>query len=243
VTRTVLLGAVVAGLGIAAIFCSTPGLRRAARPGLERLGLLRPYQETPRYRLILKRHQQENAGLSGECALLLGDSLTEGFPAVLTEPRGWVVRGISGDRARHVRARLEPSALSAPCTAVAVLVGSNDLVLDAADPAAVAGEIASLAEALQSAGKRVVLMTLPPTRGRRAEANTRIRALNARIEQLEGCGLRVVDLHRALVDDAGELDVRYSRDGLHLTPAAYARWAQLLGEGLGDSLPKLGCLR
>lgn len=75
----------------------------------------------------------------------------------------------------------------------------------------------------------MILTTLPPTRGGHAAANARTRALDAR---LEGGRLRVAD-HRALVDDAGELDARYSRDGLHLAPAAYERWAQLLRENLG----------
>lgn len=83
--------------------------------------------------------------------LLLRDSLTERFSTALTKPRGSVGRGISGDRVRHVRARLEPSVLSTPCEVVAMLVGSNDVVMDRADPAAVASEIASLAEALRSA--------------------------------------------------------------------------------------------
>jgi lysophospholipase L1-like esterase len=200
---------------------------------LQRLGCLRPHHEAARYRATVERHALENPGLAVDCTLLLGDSLTEVFPPALAEPRGWFVRGISGDRVRHVRARLGASVLSAPCTTVAVLVGSNDLVLDRADPAGVAREIETLAEALESAGKRVVLTTLPPTRGRHAEANARIRALNARLEAFRGCGRRVADLHGALANAAGELGARYSRDGLHLAPAGYERWAQLLHETLG----------
>lgn len=228
---------VLLALVIAAIVWSSPELRRRVRPSLERLGVLRPYQESPEYLRILEDHRRENRVLDRRCVVLLGDSLTAGFPVQLAAPRGWSVRGISGDRVRHLAARLESSALGAPCDTVAVLVGTNDVVNDGVAPAEAAAQIESLVEALRAAGKRVVLATLPPVRGRYAPANTAIRALDERIRALGARGLTIVDLHAALVDPAGELDAAYSRDGLHLTPAAYERWATALDAALETTPP------
>jgi lysophospholipase L1-like esterase len=218
--------------GVAALALSSPEVRRRARPSLERIGLLRPYQESPPYRAIVEGHRRENARLAPGCVVLLGDSLTEAFPAALAAARGWVPRGISGDRVRHAAARLDSAALEAPCGSVAVLIGSNDVVLDEREPAEIAGAVAALAERLRAAGKRVVVMTLPPTRGRFAAANPSIGALDDRIRGLTAHGLTVADLHAALADETGALSPRYSADGLHLTPAAYERWSAVLEEAL-----------
>ena len=218
-----------------AIVSSSPELRRRARPALERLGVLRPHQESARYHELVERHRRENLELRSRCVLLLGDSLTEAFPTRLTEPRGWALRGISGDRVRHVRNRLEGSVLGAPCSEIAILAGSNDVIVDGATPRAVGLEVASLAETLRANGRQVVITTLPPARGRFADANGRISAVNEELRALSAQGFTVVDLHRALADTTGQLDERFSRDGLHLTVAAYERWAELLDEVLPGS--------
>jgi lysophospholipase L1-like esterase len=225
--RAALLVAALA-MAFAAIAFSSPELRRRARPPLERLGLLRPYQESAQYLAIVERHRLENQTLDARCVVLIGDSLSEAFPAQLAVPRRWSIRGISGDRVRHVAARLESSALAAPCATVAVLVGSNDVVIDGVAPAQVAAQIEALASALRAGAKHVVLTTVPPVRGRFAAANEAIRSLDERIRKLGERGFAVAELHTALADPAGELDAAYSRDGLHLTTEGYERWAAVL---------------
>jgi lysophospholipase L1-like esterase len=225
------LGLLIVGCAATALVASSPALRKRARPALERLGILRPYQETDRYRALVERHRLENAQLVAPCVLLLGDSLSEGFPRDLAESRAWAVRGISGDRVRHVAARLG-SVLETPCADVALLIGSNDVVHERAAPDAVGREIAALAARLQAAGKRVAITTLPPVRGTFAERNDAIRSVNERLRALVGPHLTVVDLHAALVDESGQLGERYALDGLHLTHAAYLRWAERLDSAL-----------
>jgi lysophospholipase L1-like esterase len=230
---TLVLGAVLLFV-LGAMLTASPALRRRARPALERLGVLQPFQESARYRAILHRHAQENADLAADCLVLLGDSLAEEFPASLAEPRGWAVRGISGDRVRHVLSRIEPSAVRAPCMDVAMLVGSNDLVHDGKPPDQVAGELSDLAGALRIRGKRVVVMTLPPVSGRFAGANDQIRQVNARLRKLGGDRVRVADLHAALADESGALASIFSRDGLHLSRVGYERWASVLERTLAE---------
>lgn len=228
------VGIALAGalLVLVAVVYSSPALRKRARPTLERLGLLHPYQESARYGKILEQHRRENLELRPPCALLLGDSLSEGFPRQLAKTHGWVPRGISGDRVRDVAARIEASVLGAPCIDVALLVGSNDVIHDGASASQVASEIAALAETLRAAGKRVSITTLPPVRGGFADANDDLRAVNEKLHLLTARGFALLDLHSALAEPRGQLDERYSRDGVHLTAAAYERWAELLAQGL-----------
>jgi lysophospholipase L1-like esterase len=190
--------------------------------------LLQPFQQSAGYLEIIERHRLENAALESGCVVLLGDSLTAGFPAQLVAQRGWSVRGIPGDRVSHVVARLDSAAIGTPCPTVAVLIGSNDVVNDRAAPADVAPQIESLSNALRGAGRTVVIATLPPVRGRFASANPSIGELNDRIRALAARGFTILDLHGALADPSGALDAAYSSDGLHLTPAAYERWASML---------------
>jgi lysophospholipase L1-like esterase len=216
---------------LAAALAASPGLRRWVRPPLERLGLLKTYQEGAYYLDVLERHRRENAALRTPCLILFGDSLTEAFPARLAAPRGWAVRGIAGDRVRHLAARLGASVEGAPCGSVALLAGTNDVVIDGAAPEDVAQQLALLASALRANGRAVLLATVPPVRGRHAGANADIRALDERIRELARThDFVLVDLYGVLVDDSGQLDARYSRDDVHLGDAAYERWTELLAD-------------
>lgn len=196
------------------------------------LGLLPPKQWMPAYRSRLVAHAWSNARLPDGCAILLGDSLSELFPAELAAPHGWVKRGISGDRVRDVAMRLEVSALDAPCASVFLLIGSNDAVHHGAEPDALAAAIRALVDELVAGGKRVRVHTLPPTRGRYAEATRGIRATNRLLrESAWPEGVELVDLEAALGDPEGLLRAEYSSDGLHLSEAGYRRWERLLAGG------------
>jgi lysophospholipase L1-like esterase len=160
--------------------------------------------------------------------ILLGDSLTEASPDALARPRRWFTRGISGDRVRHVHARLGVSALDTRCLSVALLVGSNDLVNDGVDPSEVAEQTLWIVKDLRSAGKQVILSTVPPTRGAYDGANSAIRERNDRLQKLDRTQLRLANLHAAVPDEGGRLAERYSLDGLHL-PEGASRLEEALG--------------
>ncbi len=228
--RVVVVGiTLVLLLGAAALH---PGLRRTARSVLEHVGLIQPYHEGPLYRSTLARYYDENGSLPEGCVVLLGDNLTEAFPDDLARPRARFARGISGDRVRHVRARLAVSALESRCPVVALLVGSNDLVNDGAHPGEVAAQILAIVEEVRSAGKRVILTTVPPTRGTHEAANPAIQELNALLQRRAGDRVRVADLHTAVLDEDGLLAERYSRDGLHFREGAYLLWRDRLEAAL-----------
>jgi len=206
---------------------------------LRNVGLMKPRSETEEYRRIVEQQARANAFLPPDCVLLLGDSITWEFPETLTAPRHWVNRGISGDRVRDVRARVEPSALSAPCGTISLLVGSNDLVGDRTPSALVADGILALAKEILDSGRRVVLNTLPPTRDDYASSRQAVRDTNQRlVEHAPHRGsLILLDLHEVLADSDGALRSDYSRDGLHLTPAAYDAWARALAAAIAAPAP------
>jgi len=226
-----LLAALAISAALAVWSLALPDPRTEVRSVLEAMGLLRAREEQAWYRKSLQRFREQNGKLAAPCTVLLGDSLVEGFPTEVAARRGWVLRGISGDRVPDVEARLEISVLQTPCEEVVLLAGSNDLVHDRTTPRSVAAALQAVAERLRAEGRRVIVATLPPVRGRYADAGGPIRAVN---ERLRADATVLLDLHAALADATGRLDSAYSADGLHLTRAGYARWVEALGEFLDD---------
>lgn len=216
-------GALLLPIALAAALTRT----ELGRGWLRTRGWLAPVINTAPYREQVEAFAQANRQLEDGCTLLLGDSLTALFPPELA--RNWANRGISGDRVQDLAARLDRSVANAPCETVALLIGSNDLVNDGAAPHAVETGIRDIAGRLAEDRRRVLVLTLPPTRDHFKAANKAIQETNTRIRDAKWPNRVVlVDLNAPLADAYGTLASRFSRDGLHLTPEAYVVWADLV---------------
>lgn len=231
-----MLAGVLAAAAAGTLVVGSADARRWLRPVAVGLGLLPPRHETEGYRARLAAFARENERLAGRCTVLLGDSLSEGFPASYATRLDLVNRGISGDRVVDLARRLDVSVLQTPCQQLLLLGGSNDVVLDRAEPARVAEILLEIAERAAASGRQVVLVSLPPTSGRHAAALNRVRAYNRLLEAAaHDRGFGWADLHRAL----GATDARETKaldpDGLHMSHEGYERFV-LLVEGL-DSKP------
>jgi lysophospholipase L1-like esterase len=166
--------------------------------------------------------------------VVVGDSLTERAEWWELLDRPVANRGIAGDTVDRVRARLDDVVALEP-RVVFVLVGVNDL-LAGATPEALAARHAALVAELRRRlpHARIVVESLLPIRdelvARDAALTTaaigRANALLAR--GAGGAGAEWLDVHAHLADASGELDPRYSSDGLHLSAAGYRVWAELL---------------
>lgn len=208
----------------------------------------------------LAREQERQAGFRpvwrpGGVAFL-GDSHVENWNLAAAFPGRPVANlGVSGETSLGVSRRL-PDALALRPAVVVVQAGANDLEGVALRGEAAGPIVRRLVQNLDSiaAGARAsrvepVLTTIPPvgdryllahlellplpTAGlaRRAaairRANTAIRGLGWQR------GARVVDLHEALADDAGQLGRRDSLpDGIHLSPDGYAKLRRVLAREL-----------
>jgi len=142
-------------------------------------------------------------------------------------------RGIGGDGSRGLLFRFKEDVLDLKPKGIVICIGTNDLSAHG-DPAAVEGNLKLMLKQVrnQSATLPVVLCNIPPRDAK--DAPTRPAAhedLNRRIAALAGQTKHVVllDLHAALADDSGKPKAEYfAKDRLHISPAGYDRWAEVI---------------
>ena len=227
--RDWLLSALLSVIGSGVVLLTSPDAKRWLRPVAVGLKLLPARHEAATYKARIEDFVRENRDLTDPCTALLGDSLSEDFPVSEAARLGIVNRGISGDRVADLERRLDASVLAAPCRTVMLLGGTNDVVLDGADPTSVAAALLGIAERLQAAGRRVFVLSLPPVEGSHAAAYPRVRALNRELaDAAPARGLGWLDLNAELEQREEGRPNLLADDGLHLSPEGYARFASLV---------------
>jgi lysophospholipase L1-like esterase len=167
--------------------------------------------------------------------VVLGDSLVERAEWSELLGRPILNRGISGDHVADVAARLAP-ALAAPLRTVVLSVGVNDLFAGT-PPAQVAAEHARLVaaiRALRPEARLVVVALLPvneallvpfgdPLAQAAVAETNRLLARDA-----AAAGVAFVDPSPRLARADGQLDARFTNDGVHLVAAGYRNFAEAL---------------
>lgn len=177
-----------------------------------------------------RRRLFETVGTAEGRVVFLGDSITEGgmwpdlFPDLLTSNRG-----IGGEATYDLLERVD-SAINEP-VAVSLMIGTNDIhgprEMRATDQVvARTNEIVRRIRAAAPDALVLVNSVLPRT----SHFAGRIRAINEGYREVAAQhGAQYVDLWPAFVDTTGEAIRReLSRDNLHLTPAGYLAWAEVL---------------
>jgi lysophospholipase L1-like esterase len=162
--------------------------------------------------------------------LLLGDSLTLWLPLQGLDPRlSWLNQGISGETSDQIGRRLSWLRGVQPLR-IYLMAGINDLK-QGRSPAQVVTSLQRLIRSLQRdhPQSQLVVQSLLPTDGQ--IANRAIQTVNA---QLAAFCLRqrcqFLNLYPDFADPTGRLLAPLATDGLHLSPAGYARWRQRLAE-------------
>jgi lysophospholipase L1-like esterase len=173
--------------------------------------------------------------------VFVGDSITENyriseFFADYTAEKGCLVynRGVSGEVSAEMKRRFERNVLNLAPRNVVILIGTNDLARGAA-PADITKNIAHVLSLAQFACPEgnIILEAVYPTNpsindrfmrmvlhGRRTAEN--IRALNNLLEKTaKDYGAVWLDLTNSLADETGNLDKKFTFDGLHLNAAGY----------------------
>lgn len=162
--------------------------------------------------------------------VLLGDSHTEQFDwneAILTGAE-IANRGISGDTAEGVLARLDEIVASQPYS-VFILIGTNDLWTEAS-PAQIASNIVEITSQIHtgSPNSLIYVQTIFPVRSD-LSLNTKVEAINQKLSSSQGQGdYRLLDIHRLLKDEHGLLREEFTQDGVHLTVEGYHAWVEYL---------------
>jgi lysophospholipase L1-like esterase len=206
-----------------------PAAAKPAAPAVD-LGALFKMHYATRVRAFGDQNQQL------QYAVLLGDSITEGFDVKKHFPGRRVLnRGIgadvigndmAADDPRGVLRRMNESVFDCAATDVFLLIGINDLgsgrTPDKMEP--------GYREILQrikteTPRVRVHVQSVLPTRGNYAKHNANVKDFNERLKKLaEEFKYDYIDLHSKLADDKGELKAEFTADGLHVNDEAYKIW-------------------
>ena len=81
----------------------------------------------------------------------------------------------------------------------------------------------------KSPSTKVVVQSIYPTSGEYAKRNEKIVEVNKEIKVFaEKYGYTYVDVHSSLKDENGELNSKYTTDGLHLTHDGYKKVSEVL---------------
>lgn len=176
-------------------------------------------------------HALAAAPVTHRDVVFVGDSLTERGEWWELLDRPVANRGVAGDTVETVRARLDDVAALDP-RVVFVLVGINDLLSGASPDALAARHAALIAELRRRLPRaRIVAESLLPIRDELVALDAELTSATVRRANelcrrgARAAGVDWLDLHARLADPDGELDPRYSNDGLHLSGAGYRAWA------------------
>lgn len=172
--------------------------------------------------------------------VMIGDSLTTGWPETLLPGPQVVTRGVGGQASGQVLLRFRQDALALHPRLIHILVGTNDLAgltgpmtLDQ-----ITGNLLDMVELAQAHGIRVILGTVPPARDfeglRLGDPAPDIARLNRRLRQVAAeRHLVLADYHAALVGaDGRPREDLYMDDGIHLTAQGYEALRPVLDAAL-----------
>lgn len=183
----------------------------------------------------MKASQFEELDSPPGAVVFMGDSITAGGAWHEWFPEHSVVnRGIDGDTASGVRARIGVALRNAPA-AVSLLIGTNDITRgrkNAEILADLGGIVASIRTQAPEAG--ILLHGILP---RQAKYRGRIDDLNTHYRQIaeDTLGVVYVDLWPTFANGDSLRD-DFTLDGLHLNGAGYRAWA----DAIRPILPPVG---
>ena len=165
--------------------------------------------------------------------VLLGDSITEGFPKeTLMKEFSVVNKGVSGDRTDSILDRINKDVIDLSPDAVFLLIGTNDLTFTKSNNTLLVNYERIIFRITKNIpGVKLFVQSILPTRNLENRPLERIQLLNVEIHKLAlKYGAKYLDLYPLFVDKKGGLSEEFSDDGLHLTDTAYAKWADYLNQ-------------
>lgn len=191
----------------------------------------------------LQKYRAANAALPAPRAdqsrvVFFGDSITEGWgkegSSTFFPGKGYLNRGISGQTTAQMLVRFSQDVLALRPNVVVILAGTNDIAGNTgpSTQAMIEDNLHAMVELAQAHNIRIVLASVLPVSdypwqpgvqpaGKVTALN---RALRAYAEQQ---GLVYLDYHTAMTNKDGGLDPDLAADGVHPTPAGYAKMVPL----------------
>lgn len=198
-----------------------------------------PYDTTYRpakYKELVQKFEAEQ--VSKKDYVFLGNSITAGADwgklLNLTKAKN---RGISGDITFGVLERLQEVIDRKP-QKVFVLIGINDISRNIPD-SLILRNYKQIVERIRKGSKKtkIYFYTLLPVNASFEKfknhygKDEHILYLNSEIRKFNAKNVKVIDLYPAFLDSNNKLRAELTKDGLHLLPAGYKVWADLLQQG------------
>jgi lysophospholipase L1-like esterase len=166
--------------------------------------------------------------------VFLGDSLTAGFELQQYFPgRNVKNRGLSGDMTHEVLYRLE-EVLNARPHKLFLMIGINDL-FNGEDEVIIFGNIVKILEEFRvgSPETKLYLQSILPVNESimfsDENINLMIFSLNDSLRRYcKENKVQFIDLYGHFLNTSGEMDMKYTYDGVHLSGEGYQLWAGLI---------------
>lgn len=166
--------------------------------------------------------------------VFLGDSLTESFDLQKHFGRNDLKnRGMSGDLTDHVLYRLEEITNAHPAK-VFLMIGIND-VYQGYEPDKILSNILKILNDFieKSPATRLFVQSILPINHHKLfidkSVNAEIYRINLRLKSIcKNNQVQFLDFHADFLNNVGEMDEKFTYDGVHLSEAGYILWAELL---------------
>lgn len=197
-----------------------------------------------------KRAGQEAVPVQPQDIVMLGNSLTERGSWSEYFPDSRILnRGIGGDCVAGMIARLDSIVAGKP-RAIFLMAGANDLIFSTIAPEVLLGQYERLLDAIRAASPRTrvyIESLLPLDEERNAQwftgKNARIEAFDLLLRDLaHRRGLTYIDIRSRIIRD-GKMPAEYTVDGIHLSPAGYARWREAIAPYIAPEGARCGTVR
>lgn len=178
-------------------------------------------------------HQLATQADNGKRVVLIGNSITDGWPGThpeFFETNGLIGRGISGQTSYQFLVRFRDDVVNLHPAIVVINVATNDIAENnyPYDQTRTLGNIMTMVEVAQANGIKPILTSVLPTnsfpwRPEISDAATKVQQLNKAIRQYaDSKGIPYVDYHATMADPAtGAMKDGLSGDGVHPNADGY----------------------
>ena len=168
--------------------------------------------------------------------IFLGTSITKGceWAELFSNPK-IKNRSISGETTEGVLERLSEITESNP-SKIFIEIGTNDLALGMIIPD-ISSKYSEIINRIKQASSQteIYLLSVLPVNNDNYRNNNSIIELNHELEMISReTGSTYIDLYKMFLDSTGNLDMRYSNDGLHINIKGYHIWKDAIENYLND---------
>jgi len=173
--------------------------------------------------------------------VLLGDSITEWYPIdEFYDDLPVINSGVAGYQTDDVLNNLKEMVSIYNPTKVFILIGTNDIVVDKGNDKIVSN-IKSIVKGIQELrpNAKIYLQSIYPVNNTDDEKiddgavknreNKVIKEINRKLKSYcKDKGITYIDVYSELLDKEGNLDLKYTKDGLHMSNLGYLRETKTL---------------